>query len=178
MALSHKRRRALLEKIVERDGLGCWYCGRTLLDPRTEAGKYPLGKLPDNYPTIDHVIPRVLGGTNSVSNLKASCPQCNNQKASKFKPSIVPSTLDQAKAIVCELSGKVVATETENRALRREREALLDELRKLRQDGVTLKPEEMKRAEQALNEVRREVKKLSRERAKLAMKIENGKGTK
>jgi HNH endonuclease len=52
-------------EILRRDGFRCRYCrnGETLL-------------------TVDHVTPRVLGGTDAPSNLVACCDDCNTGKAS------------------------------------------------------------------------------------------------
>lgn len=43
----------------------CAYCGR---------------KLSSRMATVDHVIPRALGGTNRLDNLRLSCRECNNIK--------------------------------------------------------------------------------------------------
>lgn len=52
--------------IFTRDGHRCVYCGATHL---------PL--------TIDHVIPRVRGGTNDWENLVCCCTKCNNFKGDR-----------------------------------------------------------------------------------------------
>lgn len=48
--------------VLVRDGFTCSYCGR-------------------KADTIDHVIPRALGGANSWENCVAACSKCNNKKA-------------------------------------------------------------------------------------------------
>jgi 5-methylcytosine-specific restriction endonuclease McrA len=50
-------------EILRRDEYTCQYCGQ---------------KVP--YLTIDHVVPRRLGGTHSWDNLVAACPTCNHRK--------------------------------------------------------------------------------------------------
>jgi hypothetical protein len=52
-------------EVLKRDGFKCHYChnGETLI-------------------TVDHVIPRTLGGTDDPTNLVASCDDCNSGKTS------------------------------------------------------------------------------------------------
>ena len=57
-------------EILRRDDYTCQYCGQKL-----------------SYLTIDHVIPRSLGGAHSWQNLVAACPSCNHRKGGR--------TLDQ-----------------------------------------------------------------------------------
>lgn len=57
--------------IFTRDGYRCVYCGATNL---------PL--------TIDHVIPRVRGGTNEWENLVCCCTKCNNMKGDRLPEEI------------------------------------------------------------------------------------------
>ncbi|MBN1447162.1 MAG: HNH endonuclease [Bacteroidetes bacterium] len=54
------------KNILRRDGHRCQYCGST---------SAPL--------TVDHVIPRSRGGTDSWDNLVAACIACNNRKGSR-----------------------------------------------------------------------------------------------
>jgi 5-methylcytosine-specific restriction endonuclease McrA len=58
-------------EILRRDEYTCQYCG----------GKF-------NYLTIDHILPRRLGGGHSWENLVAACPGCNHRKGGR--------TLEQA----------------------------------------------------------------------------------
>ena len=58
-------------EILRRDNYTCQYCGR---------------KMP--HLTIDHVIPRHLGGNHTWENLVAACPSCNHHKGGR--------TLEQA----------------------------------------------------------------------------------
>jgi 5-methylcytosine-specific restriction endonuclease McrA len=58
-------------EILRRDDYACQYCGQ---------------RVP--YLTIDHVIPRRLGGEHSWENLVAACPSCNHHKGGR--------TLEQA----------------------------------------------------------------------------------
>ena len=53
-------------EILRRDEYTCQYCGQ----------KYP-------FLTIDHIIPRRLGGNHSWENLVAACPGCNHRKGGR-----------------------------------------------------------------------------------------------
>ena len=61
------------EKLFVRQGGRCHYCDQqmTLRDHRTHA---PLA---DTDATIEHLVPRVLGGRNIPQNLVAACHRCN-----------------------------------------------------------------------------------------------------
>ena len=59
-------------EILRRDGFKCQYCGQSV-----------------PYLTIDHVIPRHLGGQHAWHNLVAACPACNHHKGGR--------TIEQAK---------------------------------------------------------------------------------
>lgn len=54
------------KNIMRRDGMRCTYCGM---------GTPPL--------TMDHIIPRSRGGTDSWENLTTACIKCNNKKGSR-----------------------------------------------------------------------------------------------
>jgi 5-methylcytosine-specific restriction endonuclease McrA len=54
------------KNILRRDAFKCAYCGRSDL---------PL--------TIDHVIPKSKGGTDSWENLVCACTNCNNRKGDR-----------------------------------------------------------------------------------------------
>jgi 5-methylcytosine-specific restriction endonuclease McrA len=51
------------KNILRRDGHRCQYCGKT-----------------ETMLTVDHVIPKAKGGTDSWENLVAACVHCNNKK--------------------------------------------------------------------------------------------------
>jgi len=53
-------------EILRRDEYTCQYCGQNV-----------------NYLTIDHVMPRRLGGNHSWDNLVAACPPCNHKKGGR-----------------------------------------------------------------------------------------------
>ena len=55
-------------EILRRDNFTCQYCGKTA--PQL---------------TIDHIIPRSLGGELKWSNLVAACPACNHRKGGRTR---------------------------------------------------------------------------------------------
>jgi hypothetical protein len=58
--------RRLRFEILRRDNYTCRYCG---------------GVAPEVRITVDHVVPRALGGTDDPSNLVAACADCNGGKS-------------------------------------------------------------------------------------------------
>lgn len=60
------RIRLTKREVLRRDNYTCQYCGR---------------RAP--YLTIDHIIPRRLGGQHSWENLVAACPSCNHRKGGR-----------------------------------------------------------------------------------------------
>ncbi len=56
--------RVLRNEVLEAAGYKCFYCGARAT-------------------TVDHVIPRVRGGTDARSNLRASCWYCNLSKGGR-----------------------------------------------------------------------------------------------
>jgi len=54
-------------EILRRDGYTCQYCGRKLI-----------------VLTIDHVVPRRLGGKHTWTNVVAACSPCNRRKGGKM----------------------------------------------------------------------------------------------
>jgi 5-methylcytosine-specific restriction endonuclease McrA len=73
-------------RVVLRDGLTCWYCGRTLsLDI---PGDLPMADEAERaawagYATIDHLTPQSRGGTHDLANLVLCCRSCNSRKKTK-----------------------------------------------------------------------------------------------
>jgi len=59
-------------EILRRDNYICQYCGQRV-----------------SYLTVDHIIPRRLGGQHAWNNLVAACPSCNHRKGGR--------TLEQVK---------------------------------------------------------------------------------
>lgn len=51
-----------------RDGFACAYCGRALRDA------------PPAEVTLDHLLPRIAGGSNDATNLITACRSCNSSR--------------------------------------------------------------------------------------------------
>ncbi len=83
--LRKKKMQKLREYLAERDGLTCCYCGGLLDYGAKEGSKH--------FITIEHIIPKYLGGSNLAHNLKLSCKPCNNNKI-YIQPANNPSYLD------------------------------------------------------------------------------------
>lgn len=74
--------------IYIRDYWCCLYCGTNLKDS------------PASFRTIDHLIPRILGGSNHQANLATCCFACNRLKADRPLNRWYPEIMDQVKAQV------------------------------------------------------------------------------
>lgn len=68
-------RERLRAALLERDGFICAYC----TDPLTVKTM-----------TIDHFIPRVLGGTDDLTNLMSACFTCNCRKGARHPDDLEP----------------------------------------------------------------------------------------
>lgn len=64
-----------LNKLIKRDGMTCYICGKTCTKDDKRWGTFG----PD-YPTIDHVIPLSKGGTHTWDNVRVACGICNELK--------------------------------------------------------------------------------------------------
>jgi 5-methylcytosine-specific restriction endonuclease McrA len=62
---STSRWRKIRERVLVRDNYTCYYCA-------CEAT------------TVDHIVPRRLGGDDSMDNLVAACKKCNYSKGGRF----------------------------------------------------------------------------------------------
>lgn len=61
-----------LDKLIERDGLTCYLCGKTC-----DTSDKRWGSFGPDYPTIDHVVPLSKGGTHTWDNVRVACGECN-----------------------------------------------------------------------------------------------------
>ena len=70
--ISSRRKAEKIAILRKRDGKRCWLCGEKMdfHGPRTSA----------RAATLDHVIPRSLGGPNADTNLRLAHRSCNNRR--------------------------------------------------------------------------------------------------
>ncbi len=73
----HKRS-SKVRMLFHRQNGKCSICGRLMT--------YDLNQ--PNTATIDHIVPKSLGGSNGKKNLQAACGDCNNAKGSKIDGAI------------------------------------------------------------------------------------------
>ena len=68
--------RTHLPAVIARDGEGCALCG----DPidLTLRWPHPLSR------SLDHVVPRALGGSNDLDNLRLAHVACNRERTDRF----------------------------------------------------------------------------------------------
>lgn len=65
-----------LERLSERDGPRCFYCGRHFA---------PSGDLAErnSVPTVEHFVPRSKGGPDILANKVLACGRCNSEVGDK-----------------------------------------------------------------------------------------------
>lgn len=71
-------RQRLLRYLVDRDGTGCAICGRKI-NMSLKSG--PKGSR--RGPSVDHIVPRSLGGTDDITNLRLACWGCNQKRGNR-----------------------------------------------------------------------------------------------
>lgn len=72
-AMRCKQKRAMKARLIRTFGSRCWWC--------------PLSReLPAEELTIDHLIPRSKGGSNSLENLRLACRSCNSSRRDSLYP--------------------------------------------------------------------------------------------
>ena len=80
-------------RLAEAQNWKCCFCGCYMTEI---AGK-------KNSVTVEHVVPKSMGGTDDVENLAASCYRCNNNRGTKDANEFCPSKVDadeKSKALV------------------------------------------------------------------------------
>lgn len=65
-------------KVFERDRMTCFYCEEMCV--RTPEGASAYDPIRQREPTIDHIIPRIDGGSSRIENLVTACRRCNTLK--------------------------------------------------------------------------------------------------
>lgn len=64
--------------LLARDGNSCHYCDDVMGLPKENGRHYP------EEITVDHVVPKSLGGSNFLSNLVLACYKCNHDFGSLY----------------------------------------------------------------------------------------------
>lgn len=91
-------------EVLRRDNHTCRYCGATA---------------PDAEITVDHVVPKSLGGGDDPSNLVAACRDCNSGKASASPEDVfVANVSDEALAVVAAMERRAADRATQVRKMR------------------------------------------------------------
>lgn len=73
-----------LERLVERDGGICYLCGEAVDINDFTIDEKGCRRVHKNYPSIDHVIPCILGGQHSWDNVRLAHLGCNCSKQGKI----------------------------------------------------------------------------------------------
>lgn len=76
------------QEVIARDGRICRLCGNAIKDE----------------PHIDHIIPRIEGGTNALDNLRVTCARCNHSRGARPRADFVPLPPDEREALLNELA--------------------------------------------------------------------------
>ena len=126
--INSKKKISFISQIYDRDGRGCWYCTVELLplDQIVKTG----GDIPDNYPTIEHVIPRVIGGGDKLANLRVSCPECNNAKGYQLPEELMTDmSVKQLLGMLRTMTGKNMKLLVEIKSLKNTNKVLRAQLK-------------------------------------------------
>ena len=67
----------LKDRLCEAQNHKCPLCGVNFNDPRDLRRKWINGKLANQHPTFEHVVPFAAGGADDESNLVITCAYCN-----------------------------------------------------------------------------------------------------
>lgn len=79
-------------RVYERDDWTCQYCSRRIepAAPEQANGRNAPVDWSSGDPVwleLDHIVPRTLGGTNLIDNLRAACSPCNRRKSDSTQAS-------------------------------------------------------------------------------------------
>ncbi len=126
--ISSKKKISFISQIYDRDGTQCWYCEIELL--ALEHITKNAREIPENYPTIEHVIPRVIGGGDKLTNLRVSCPECNNAKGYQLPDEVMHEmSVKQLVGILRTMTGKNMRLLVEIKSLKNTNKKLREQLR-------------------------------------------------
>jgi hypothetical protein len=65
MVMKSKQKKSRKQQLDKKDGSCCWWCGKDLAPSEQ---------------TLEHMIPRSMGGGNNLENLRIACRQCNSSR--------------------------------------------------------------------------------------------------
>ncbi|WP_375338946.1 HNH endonuclease [Ancylothrix sp. D3o] len=69
--MNPQQKRSKKQKLIALFGAKCWWCCECL---------------PENQLTLDHLIPKSRGGSNSPENLRLACEKCNKSRGNSLYP--------------------------------------------------------------------------------------------
>ena len=72
--MSSAQKRSKRQKLLQMYGNYCWWCGK---------------QMKKSERTIEHLIPKSRGGSNSLSNLRLACFTCNNSRGNSLLPPVI-----------------------------------------------------------------------------------------
>lgn len=75
--------------VAARDGMQCYICGE-LCDPTDKSVHNGSHRNGLTYPTVDHVWPRVRGGTDTWDNVRLAHAACNSSKCDAIPWGVTP----------------------------------------------------------------------------------------
>ena len=73
------------QELAEHSDMRCAICGSVLDSSDTwvnAKGRKCFGR---NYPTVDHIKPIKLGGTDTMDNVQLACKRCNSAKGARYE---------------------------------------------------------------------------------------------
>src|SRR6476646_5773661 len=97
----------MIAAIYERDGSNCCWCGRPLL-PLDEIPNIGNGKPPLRYPTLDHLVPKAMGGGLTLQNLVVADPICNESRGRTHPAHATAVILESMREQIGALTRRVV----------------------------------------------------------------------
>ncbi|BAY99691.1 HNH endonuclease [Tolypothrix tenuis PCC 7101] len=69
--MNTKQKQSKKNQLIVLYGSYCWWCGNCMTQDKL---------------TLEHLMPKSLGGTNSLENLRLACFSCNNNRGNSLFP--------------------------------------------------------------------------------------------